>query len=243
MSGYLLCTSPRSGSTLLCDMLIRSGVAGRPESLFRPESIVGFSGRWGLPPATVDTWGQDYLDTALDHGRAGSAGFAARIMGSDMAPFLARLAELHPGRNRDRERLREQLGVTYFVHLSRADKVAQAVSLVLAYQTGRWHLNADGSAREQLGARREPTYDQDHIASELATLEYEEGWWNEWFDVQGISPIRVTYQQLAAQPVETLAQILAAIDRPIDKPLPEPGTARVATEVNEQWCARFRAAD
>ena len=34
MSAYLVCATPRSGSTLLCRALTATGVAGRPEEYF-----------------------------------------------------------------------------------------------------------------------------------------------------------------------------------------------------------------
>ncbi|MEM7269766.1 MAG: Stf0 family sulfotransferase, partial [Pseudomonadota bacterium] len=38
-ASYVICTSPRSGSTLLCSLLKASGVAGAPESLFHEPSV------------------------------------------------------------------------------------------------------------------------------------------------------------------------------------------------------------
>ncbi|HMF66717.1 MAG TPA: Stf0 family sulfotransferase, partial [Phyllobacterium sp.] len=35
---YVICGTPRSGSTLLCDLLESTGIAGRPASYFRSES-------------------------------------------------------------------------------------------------------------------------------------------------------------------------------------------------------------
>ena len=42
---YALCATPRSGSTLLCDLLADTGVAGRPDSFFRPQAIAEWGGR------------------------------------------------------------------------------------------------------------------------------------------------------------------------------------------------------
>jgi len=35
IDAYLICGTPRTGSTLLCDLLPSSEIAGRPESYFR----------------------------------------------------------------------------------------------------------------------------------------------------------------------------------------------------------------
>jgi LPS sulfotransferase NodH len=36
---YVICTSPRSGSTLLCKMLTSTGAAGKPDSYFFGTSL------------------------------------------------------------------------------------------------------------------------------------------------------------------------------------------------------------
>ena len=36
---YVLCTSPRSGSTLLCKLLAATGVAGNPDSYFHRPAV------------------------------------------------------------------------------------------------------------------------------------------------------------------------------------------------------------
>ena len=46
---YIICATPRSGSTLLCDMLAGSGVAGNPNSYYRPPSIAHFAAQMGVP--------------------------------------------------------------------------------------------------------------------------------------------------------------------------------------------------
>ncbi|MEO1276167.1 MAG: Stf0 family sulfotransferase, partial [Pseudomonadota bacterium] len=44
---YIVCATPRSGSTMLCDLLAASD-AGRPASLFREESIPSYARRFGI---------------------------------------------------------------------------------------------------------------------------------------------------------------------------------------------------
>jgi hypothetical protein len=90
-SGYLLCASPRSGSTMLCDLLGRTRRAGLPESLFRGPDIAQYADEWGVV-APDGQWDRSYLDAARKHGSADSGCFAMRIMWSDMPPFLERLA-------------------------------------------------------------------------------------------------------------------------------------------------------
>ena len=45
---YVICTSPRSGSTLLCNLLRATGVAGNPGSHFHDPSVSAWMGYYGL---------------------------------------------------------------------------------------------------------------------------------------------------------------------------------------------------
>ncbi|MGH1493737.1 MAG: Stf0 family sulfotransferase [Acidimicrobiales bacterium] len=239
MSGYLLCGSPRSGSTLLCDLLAQSGVAGMPESYFRPASILEYSMDWGVECGT-DGWGRSYIDSVRHHGEAGTGCFGMRIMWSDMPAFLERLAVLDPAPSSDRERLRSQFGIDYFVRLSRNDKVAQAVSLVIAAQTGLWHRNADGTVRQGSEPTAPPCYDYGHIAAELEMLECEARGWDNWFSTQSIAPLELTYEALSLDPVAQVMSVLSHIGSESDI-VPTVGTARLATSLTDEWTDRFRA--
>jgi len=44
----LLCSAPRTGSSLLCGLLDSTGVAGHPESWFRRQDEREFAARWGF---------------------------------------------------------------------------------------------------------------------------------------------------------------------------------------------------
>ncbi len=161
-------------------------------------------------------------------------------MWSDMPAVLARLQTIDPKLISDRARVQHLLGIEHFVHLRRNDLVAQAVSLVLAPQTGIWHKNADGSAREIDSDGSEPIYDEDRIAAELQMLEVEAEGWETWFESQSISPVRLTYEDLAADPAQALTDVLEAIGRPVRLPLPDPGTARLAKHINDEWAIKLQ---
>lgn len=239
ISGYLLCGSPRSGSTLLCDLLARSRVAGAPESYFRPGSVPEYAKEWGLELGR-EGWDRSYIDAVRVRGERDTGCFGMRVMWSDMPGFVDRLGVLFPAAGGDRARLRSLLGIEYFVRLSRDDKVAQAVSLVIAAQTGLWHRNADGTVREGAEPVAPARYDRGLIADELSMLEAEERGWTRWFSAQSITPMHLTYETLSSDPPETARMVLSHIGaRPVD--VPPVGTARLATSLNAVWEARFNA--
>ena len=108
---------------------------------------------------------------------------------------------LHPGHASDVERIEAAFGRTFFIHLTRRDRVAQAVSLVKAQQTGLWHQAPDGSELERLSPPQEPAYDRAQISAGLEELTGYERQWAEWFQREGLEPYRLTYDSLSADPV------------------------------------------
>lgn len=237
-SGYLLCCSPRSGSTLLCDLLTRSG-AGAPESYFRPASIPHYAKAWGLELG-AGGWDLHYAGAVRRHGEAGTGVFGMRIMWSDMPAFLDRLANLSPGAGSSVQLLRSRFGIEHFIRLSRTDKVAQAVSLVMATQTGVWHRNADGTVRQGSADAASPRYDRAQIAAELEMLEKEQRGWDTWFATNSIVPLDLTYEALAVDPLAETRAILSHIGCASDE-IPDIGTAKLSTSRNDAWIRRFRS--
>ena len=237
--GYVLCASPRSGSTLLCDLLKRSGVAGAPDSFFRTESVADFALTWGVE-IPRDGWDHRYVDAVRGHGARASGRFGMRIMWSDMPPTLARLATLYPrvGR-REAELLREVLGVEHFIHLSRTDRLAEAISLLIAEQTGLWHRNADGTERERPSEPSAPRYDHDAIATRIRILDGEADGWRRWFADNDIQPLKLTYEDLADDATAALAKVVTYLGGEPPQALPT-GTARLATSINDDWSRRFQ---
>lgn len=250
VQGYILCATPRSGSTLLCGLLAATGQAGDPHSYFRREDIAEWAAHWGLspqeaPPGTAlqdPGFARAYLDAALSAGRAGTGLFGLRLMAETLPELNTILNRLYPGLPHDRARLERAFGRLAFVHLSRGDLLAQAISLVRARQTGLWHRAPDGSDVERLGPPRAPRYDPAAIRSELAQLQQDAARWDIWFADEGITPVTLHYEELAADPAAALARACGALGiTPPPAAQIRPHVAPLADRLNHEWAARFRA--
>lgn len=235
-SNYIVCASPRSGSTLLCDLLSQTGVAGKPRSFFRPASISEFSYQWGLEDGL---WGKEYVEAAKKAGASANRVFGIRIMWSDFTGFVSRLDQLYPCSGNAIDLLNQALGVTHYLHVYREDKVAQAVSLAIAKQTGLWHRNADGNVRQQTGHPKQASYNRQLIASELAMLETEAEGWKSWFEHNQMTPLTIKYEDLAQDPSDTLQQALDHIGLEMQANV-KPETQKLANQINQEWAHRFR---
>lgn len=242
---YVICTSPRSGSTLLCRMLADTGIAGKPASLFYASSLEDWLTRMKITPGETASE-RDTLEAifhaAIEKGTEGTGLFGLRQQRPSF-PFLCeKLAILYPDEPTDRARLNRAFGPTLFIHLTREDKIEQAVSYVKAEQSGLWHAAPDGSELERLSPHRDPSYDRDQIRACVETMTAYDNGWLAWFKQESITPHRISYTDLSADPVATLRAILERLGLdPAAVAGITPSVKKLADETSREWVARFRA--
>lgn len=235
-TGYLICATPRTGSTLLCGLLRSTGVAGRPESYFRAEDEEWYAEEWRLPREGGRGY-RDYLRAAVTAGSTGNGVFAARVMWGTAGELTRRIRATEPGHTgSEAELLDVVFGPLRYVHLERRDTVAQAVSWVRAEQTGFWQ---DGEERRPGG---EPGFDPERMSATVLTIEEHNGAWRHWFAAQGIRPHTVHYEELVADVNGVTRGILDFLGLRLP-PTHEitPGHRRQADEINRDWIARYRS--
>src|SRR5262245_52793193 len=93
---YLVCGSQRSGSNLLCEVLSRSGVAGRPTEHFVPAfpeaEVVGHSYAGFEKSSWARTRGlasfPEFLDAVIGEGRTPNGVFGTKLMWNGFGGFL-----------------------------------------------------------------------------------------------------------------------------------------------------------
>jgi LPS sulfotransferase NodH len=244
LQSYILCATPRSGSTLLCDLLAATSVAGRPNSFFRQEDMLEWAEYWGLSPADLDgegTFSRAYVEAMIREGRGGTEVFGLRLMWGSVAAASQSLDRLHPGLPDIPARFDRAFGPTLYVHLSRRDKVAQAVSRLQAEQSGLWHLGADGVERERSAPPGPAFYDAERLAFLVEELHADDAAWDAFFAEHAIAPLRLNYETMAAAPHAAVAAILSALGRdPEIARTVELRTAKLANATSREWAERFR---
>ncbi|GAA6179767.1 Stf0 family sulphotransferase [Shimia sp. NS0008-38b] len=246
-TAYILCTTPRSGSTLLYRMLHATGVAGKPKSWFHRPSLEDWATRMQIPhngmPETQ--WLKEIVDAAVLKGRADTDVFGLRLQGHALDFFFQKLALLFPESPTDLDRITCAFGPTKFIYLTRTDKVAQAVSLVKAEQSGLWHKNEDGSDLERSPGQEPETnkdgYDAKALSDAVKKLQSYDDAWRSWFALASVQPLTLTYETVARAPQRALKQVLGHIGLP-----PEAArnvtadTMKLSDKESEAWIARYR---
>ena len=240
-SSYILCATPRSGSTLLCDLLAATGVAGRPNSFYRRQSIPDYAESLGIDPALQGAdFERAYLAAIRRLGRGDTGTFGMRLMQENAPELAARLATLYPDLPGEADRFAAAFGNPVYLYLARGDLVSQAISRLKAEQSGLWHRAADGSERERVAPPQDPVYDFARLSAHVAALAAHNTAWRAWFAANAITPHAITYEALAADPAAVLAGILAALGQdPALAGAVAPRTARLADALSADWAARF----
>lgn len=241
---YIICGTPRTGSTLLCDLLAATNRAGAPDSFYGRKFMPDWAAAWHLPdPATMSErdYAVAYLDAAMRAGKAGTQIFGLRLMRENLDELSALLDLIHPGLSSDRARFERAFGRIRYIHLFRENKLEQAISYIKAEQTGLWHVAPDGTEIERLAPPREPRYDFARLQAEVAKLEAYDAAWHAWFEAQGVEPLRVGYETLSADPAASLISICKAlcIAAP-DAADVKPGVAKLSDATSRDWLRRYR---
>ena len=233
-TSYLLCGTPRTGSTLLCSLLSSTGVLGRPESYFREPDEATWAGRFGLPTqgSRVRDYGA-FVRAVRAAATTDNGVFAARIMWGSLERILIGLRK--PAVRPDVVALEQAFGTLVFVHLQRRDVVAQAVSWCRAEQTGFWQ---QGDV-----AMRQPEPDLDRMKELVRTIRHHDAAWRSWFELNAIEPHTITYEQIVDEPRQTVEGIAAHLEVGVPpRWRPTSPHRRQADEVNASWAVALRTA-
>ena len=93
-SGYVLCGTPRTGSTLLCSLLSSTGVLGHPESYFREADERAWAERLGVPVVgdRVRSYSR-FAQAVRAEATTDNGVFAARIMWGSVGRIMEGLGK------------------------------------------------------------------------------------------------------------------------------------------------------
>lgn len=227
VNNYIVCSTVRSGSTLLCRTLESLGGFGHPEEYFH---------RHRLAKLNLN----DQPDTFLEYCRSiGSQGSAERL-GIKMHWWqlvdfltLARQSLQFEGKG-DLEILDMLFPNLVFIYLWRRDLASQAVSAAIASQTGQWEKGDDsGKSTKAKSLKFQPW----KIYEWEQSLKEQNHCWRQFFQDNHTNYYETTYEDLISSFPEEIANIVRHIG--VDKPLPvqqlEMPTQRQSNTTNQRF--------
>lgn len=264
---YLVCATPRSGSTLLCETLESTGIAGRPREYFEALKETGVPRRpreyfWGLrspevlrllphdaqldrDAERVPTWSRDdyagHLDASIREGTTPNGVFGAKMMWGYFDDFLE-LARGIPrfGGMGDGSLLNAAFPELRYVFVSRSDKVRQAVSLWRALQTWVWR-KAEGQPDDAPLPDQRAVYSFDAIDHLLDQLRRHEDAWRGFFFRIGQRPLSILYEEVAGDLYATVDRVLEVLEleRPAGAVPVAQSMRRQSDDLSESWVQNY----
>lgn len=238
----LICSHPRSGSTLLGEYLHATDLFGCPLEYFHRGFRPAFAERWQAPTM------QSLIEAAWRHRTAPGGLFSAKLFWQDMEDIVEELepsilvglreetgTQASPEVYRHLYRLLTSLfPQPSFIYLSRQDRVRQAVSALVATCTRQWR-DVPGQGRQQ--PAEEAVYDYERILGLIAFADQSHNHWQRFFTANEITPFRLSYEELIAKECHALLALFARLG--YTGALPVQRLQRQANQETEKLLARF----
>lgn len=207
-------STPRSGSTFLCDILHQNDIC-LPHEYFQPSQYLPYlAQRWGCISHGKLDW-KCYVNQLLKHRVAENGCLGINLHGSHIAAY--EIAEKYfPDVQK------------HYVHLTRRDKVSQAVSYEIASQTSCWSSSFTSAAPSK--------YSYDGILDRLHRIDKQNLLISAYLRTRG-KYSEIVYEDLISAGTTVLREF-PFIDSDIDLV----GTANLRKQggnLNSQWRERF----
>jgi LPS sulfotransferase NodH len=239
---YLICTTHRSGSTLLSEGITAAG-CGDANEYFEESMERIWKEKWQLP---ADAEPITFLREVIARATTRNGIFGAKLMWHQIESLEKKLRPMLAAGEPElplSELLNRAFGNPRFIWLKRADKVKQATSLVRAEQTGRWHsVDLTGWVGVP-PTMPEECFDFAEIDLRVTTLKFWDSEWKRFFKRNGIKPLTLVYEEFAPHYEETLFRVLEFLGAKVRSSFvfPPPRLEKQADETSQQWEAEYLA--
>jgi len=239
----IIASHPRSGSTMLGEAVAFAGGLGCPLEYLHRGFRPALAARWQAPDLeayvaamhryrtdasgtlSIKLFWQDICELLLE-----------RRPGDDPA-LLERPAEEVPAE--DYRDIAAILGAIlpdpHYVYLYRRDALRQAVSSLIATQTGVWRLVGGAAGAAVTGPAE---YDYDRIMALLAFGAFSHGHWRAFFAANRIVPHAIAYEDMVADPDRVIGALLGELGATSNVPPPR-RMQRQADGVGDAMMLRF----
>jgi LPS sulfotransferase NodH len=213
----VILSTPRSGSTYLCQLLHQSGLC-TPHEYFQHEQYLPLAAyRWGCAEGGRVDWRR--YAAALERHRTGESG----VLGINLhGSHLRRYSEALPYFSARSVR---------YAWLQRRDKLRQAVSFGIAKQTGQWSIEFKRGA--------EPEYDHEFFRDRLRRIQKQEAFIHAFLELQSIDCETIYYEDFVRDPKSTLG--LFGVDYSRLRPSNDRNLRKQANKTNDDFVHRLAA--
>lgn len=252
VQSYIICCTPRSGSTLLAAGLSATNRAGYPHERFPPQTGLEATAinldRWitQLPEGIAYDIEADfrYIQNILESDSTDNGVFGVKIHWFQFSDAAKRLE--HYLKYRDLSHsgtLDAALPKLQYIWLRRNDKIDQAISWFKAIMTNRWHQPSGASGEANQSKLPTPLeYNFERIRTYLSALRSQDNAWKYYFRSNNIEPLIVDYDELTsnyAGSIKCVLEFLGLLDDSLVTGAPL--LSKLADETSIDFRRRFDA--
>lgn len=230
---YVIASTNRTGSYLLCEGLSATDVAGHPTEALTPEYRYELCQR--LYGTQVDF--SVSIKTMIRHGMTSNGVFGVKVHWDQVEEVAFESGYEGPAH----VFLSEELPQARYIHLFRQDTLAQAISLSIARQTEEWWRLADGEPPPN--NRPDPIFNAAEILQLEQDLIRQRQAWENFFTLEGITPLRMEYEALAADYRGEVGRALSFLgqDPALAQTISDPKLQKQGNALNAQWKSSLKA--
>ena len=229
---YIVCATPRSGSSMLVRALTETGVAAVPTEYFHPLKRPVLEQRWGCEPTL-----ESYVAALIAHRTSHDGIFGTKLHWHELELLRAEsdgIPAREPGFDVPAAVVEDLFPAPLYIHIVRRDVDRQAVSLWRASKSGVWSAYANGDGPPVV------PYRFAGIARCRSLITDSEVHWDRFFRFNGIEPVEVVYEDLVRDYAGTVGALVERIAPGAGAVSPPPPVSRgLADELSDELYARF----
>ncbi len=214
-SSYIICSIPRSGSSLLSYGLTETKIAGIPHEYFNIMNKDILMPRWNL--TTIE----EYIAVLLKKRVTANGWFSLKIHYHQYYENF-----LHHAPDKIFPNLK-------YIYITRRDNIRQSISYLKSIQSGKW-TSLD---QEYL----KPAFDYKRIKGYQSQMDSEEKGWETYFKQKEIEPLRIIYEDFVLSYSDTILKVLnfLGIEIPETLQIAAPKIQKQADDLTENWYQLF----
>jgi len=216
-----VCYTNRSGSNFLCEALSSTGVYNMGQELLNWTALLKTAVK--LRAHSLDELLEMLIRPQIRDGRFVMKVSCAHI---EVLVKCGLMAPVMPN--------------AQFVHVERADRLAQAISFEIAAQTSAW----TSLMTQKSDSAKQLVYSRKQLAKLVRSFADQNRLLDVFFGLNGITPAHVLYERLVIDPqlqVSAVGQLVGLQGLAMDRS--QMRLERQATSINKEWRARFLAGE
>jgi len=207
--GYVICTAPRAGSTLLAEALEATGRAGRPKEYF---DVHERNEQYWIRTLGIES-DADYIPKVIEAGLTPNGVFGLKLHWYQLPAFYEKLTARLGAKGTDGspasiDRLiSDCFGDHRYIWLLRRNKIAEGISYYRAAKTDIWYKHSGGAARSDFVDKR-LAFDYVEIDRHIRFIEEFNLAWEAYFRQGRLKVMVLYYEDFVMQYETTIRAVL-----------------------------------